>query len=241
MQQLTAGLAILGASGAALAQSSNVFANQKFAWSENVGWTNWADANARADGVFIAGSYLTGYVWGENIGWIDVGRVPANGVSYLNTNNTNYGVNINPATGVLSGYAWAENVGWINFDTAASLSAFNQEARFDRPARRFRGYAWGENIGWVNLDDNTHYVSYCPADVTTQGAGIGQPGYGVPDGLVTAADINFFVNLWGAGNLDADVTTQGAGIGTAGYGTPDGLTTGADINFFVNLWVAGCP
>ncbi len=37
------------------------------------------------------------------------------------------------------------------------------------------------------------------ADVTTQGSGAADPGYGVPDGLVTASDINYFVNAWSAG------------------------------------------
>ena len=36
----------------------------------------------------------------------------------------------------------------------------------------------------------------CIADVTTQGAGAGDPGYGEPDGLVTAGDINYYVNFW---------------------------------------------
>ena len=39
----------------------------------------------------------------------------------------------------------------------------------------------------------------CSADVTTQGAGSGDPGFGAPDGLVTGADINYYVNLWVAG------------------------------------------
>ena len=79
-------------------------------------------------------------------------------------------------------------------------------------------------------------------DVTTTGAGIGDPGYGVPDGQITAADINYYVNAWVANDLTiADVTTTGAAIGDPGYGVPDGLVTGADIQYFVNLWVAGCP
>jgi len=81
----------------------------------------------------------------------------------------------------------------------------------------------------------------CEADVTTQGAGVGDPGFGVPDGLVTGADINFYVNLWIVGDPGADLTTQGAGAGDPGFGVPDGLVTGADIQFYVNLWVAGCP
>ena len=83
---------------------------------------------------------------------------------------------------------------------------------------------------------------FCPADLTTQGAGVGDPGFGVPDGLVTASDINYFVNAWVSNDLSvADLTTQGAAVGDASYGVSDGLVTGADINYYVNLWVAGCP
>ena len=81
-----------------------------------------------------------------------------------------------------------------------------------------------------------------PADITTQGAGTGDPGFGVPDGLVTGADLSFFVNGWVADDLGvADLTTQGAGIGDPGFGVPDGLVTGADLSYFVNLWIIGCP
>ena len=47
----------------------------------------------------------------------------------------------------------------------------------------------------------------CIGDVTTQGTGEGDPGYGVPDGIVTAADINYYVNAWVNGDLAvADLT-----------------------------------
>jgi len=78
------------------------------------------------------------------------------------------------------------------------------------------------------------------ADITTQGAGVGDPGYGVPDGQVTAADLNYYVNAWVAGDLGiADITTQGASSGDPNYGVPDGQVTAADLNFYVNAWVAG--
>jgi|GEM_PF-1100109 len=80
-----------------------------------------------------------------------------------------------------------------------------------------------------------------PADVTTTGAGIGDPGYGVPDGSITAADIQFYVNLYVAADPAADLTTTGAAVGDPGYGVPDGSITAADIQFYVNLYVAGCP
>ena len=37
------------------------------------------------------------------------------------------------------------------------------------------------------------------ADLTTLGAPIGDPNYGVPDGAVTVGDLNYYVNLWIAG------------------------------------------
>jgi len=81
----------------------------------------------------------------------------------------------------------------------------------------------------------------CPADLTTQGAGAGDPGYGTPDGQVSAADLNYLVNAWVAQDpAIADLTTQGAGEGSPGYGTPDGAVTASDLNYYVNLWLAGC-
>jgi len=81
-----------------------------------------------------------------------------------------------------------------------------------------------------------------PADLTTQGAGIGDPGYGVPDNQVTAADLNYYVNAYVAGDIGiADVTTQGSGVGDPGYGVPDGMVSAADIQYFVNLYLLGCP
>jgi hypothetical protein len=141
---------------------SNVDEVLKFAWGENVGWTNWRDANATNQGVRVNVDFLEGYIWAENVGWINVG----DGGPYANTDDTDFGVNVD-TNGDLFGLAWGENVGWINFDTRAALTAFDQQARFDLLAGRFRGYAWGENVGWINLDDAEHYVAaeVCPACV----------------------------------------------------------------------------
>jgi|GEM_PF-718909 len=79
------------------------------------------------------------------------------------------------------------------------------------------------------------------ADLTTLGAGSGDPGYGVPDGSLTAADIQYYVNLFVAADPASDFTTTGAGIGDPGYGVPDGSITAADVQYYVNLYVAGCP
>ena len=82
----------------------------------------------------------------------------------------------------------------------------------------------------------------CVADVTSQNAPEGSPNFGVPDGAVTAADLQFFVNAWFVSDTAiADVTSQNAPEGSPNYGVPDGAVTAADLNFFVNAWIAGCP
>ncbi len=148
--------AVATASGiAAVNAQSNIDPAHKFAWCENIGWTNWLDANGMMDGVFVdtANGFLEGFTWSENTGWINAG--PGGG-PYLNTTGLNFGVNI-LGNGDLDGFAWGENIGWINFGWAAN-TANADRARFDSGASRFRGYAWGENVGWMNLDDGTHYV-----------------------------------------------------------------------------------
>ncbi len=141
----------------ALAQS-NIDPVQKYAWGENIGWTNWRDANDGDDGVEVGATFLAGFVWGENVGWINVGN--GNG-PYGNNDDTDFGVNIDPETGDLSGLAWGENVGWINFDGGAMADP-PQPANLEVCEHRFSGFVWGENVGWINLDDAEHYVAVGP-------------------------------------------------------------------------------
>ena len=102
--------------------------------------------------------------------------------------------------------------------------------------------AYGLGSGeFVLMDVSGDCSPHCVADTTTQGASIGDPTYGVPDGLVSAADLNFYVNGWVTDSPCADLTTQGAPIGDPLYGVPDGAVTAADLNYFVNAWIVGCP
>jgi hypothetical protein len=147
--------------GIALAQSNiDNTVPDKYGWGENVGWTNWRDANSAVDGVNVGAFVLRGYIWGENIGWINVGDgTPTSPPYYANANGTDFGVNID-ADGDLHGYAWGENIGWINFDGGA-MATPAQPARIicasppGQPLARLTGYAWGENVGWINLSDLT--------------------------------------------------------------------------------------
>jgi len=81
----------------------------------------------------------------------------------------------------------------------------------------------------------------CPADLTTTNASAEDPAYGQPDGQVTAADIQYYANLWVVEDPQADLTTQNAAQGDPAYGQPDGAVTAIDLQYYVNAWVAGCP
>ena len=128
-----------------------------YAWSENVGWTNWHASNAC---VAVAPTYLVGYVWAENIGWIKLGGTAGPSGSppqYLNTDQTNYGVNRDSDTGALSAYAWSENAGWINF----SATAHGPGVTMDTGSGKFDGYAWAENVGYIHFQNSSpsYYVA----------------------------------------------------------------------------------
>jgi len=48
--------------------------NAKFAWHENVGYINFADAGepVGSQAVRVGGTFLSGFAWGENIGWLNL-------------------------------------------------------------------------------------------------------------------------------------------------------------------------
>jgi hypothetical protein len=128
----------------AWADDCNISATDKYAWSENAGWTNWHDSYAC---VTVAPTYLAGYVWAENIGWIKLGS--DGGGPYNNDAADDWGVNRNSGTGALSGYAWSENAGWINFNPSHS------QVTMDTGTGEFDGYAWAENIGYIHFQNSS--------------------------------------------------------------------------------------
>ncbi len=180
-------MAILGS--IALAES-NVDPDHPFAWCENLGWTNWRQADGAVQGVNVGASFLTGFLWSENVGWINIGDgAPASLCGavpcYGNVESTDFGVNLD-LDGVLHGLAWGENVGWINFDTAHG----HDGARFDACRRRFYGFAWAENAGWINLDHALVYIGIgpcalgdidCDGNVASYDYAVFQPLLGGPE------------------------------------------------------------
>jgi hypothetical protein len=219
----------LALTGGLLAQSNvdNVVPN-KFGWGENVGWTNWRDANGALDGVHVGPFVMSGFIWGENIGWINVGDgSPTTPPYYANVDGSDFGVNIDP-DGDLHGYAWGENVGWINFDGGA-LATPPQPARIvcanppGQPLARLTGYAWGENIGWINLADLTpgKYVSV-DAAATPLLCDVNH------DGIKNGGDIQAFVARLIAGGADwRDVCSGDV------EAVPNGMIDPGDVPAFV--------
>jgi len=159
-------LLLLTVAGVVCAES-NIEPAHKYVWCENIGWTNWLDADGGSNGVKVSDSYLSGFIWAENAGWVNAGDgSPADGVHYANADDSDFGVNLASDDG-LYGYAWGENVGWLNFDTA---SLGSEKARLDVCTKRFYGYAWGENIGWLNLGDPVYFLAATlEADCNTNG------------------------------------------------------------------------
>ncbi len=226
---LLCSLSLLGVSGVLLAQSNiDTTVPNKHAWGENIGWTNWRDANAGAQGVNVGGFVLQGFIWGENVGWINVGDGTPGGPGgqYANVNGTDVGVNVS-SNGALHGYAWGENIGWINFDGGA-LATPALPARIlcatppGQPLARLDGYVWGENVGWINLAD-LNPTKYVAVDSATTPVSCDMN----MDGSVNGNDVQPFVNAMLGG-----ATWQNVCSGDL-EPPPDGMLDMDDVNPFV--------
>ncbi|MEZ6232633.1 MAG: GC-type dockerin domain-anchored protein [Phycisphaerales bacterium] len=78
----------------------------------------------------------------------------------------------------------------------------------------------------------------CAPDLTT-GAIAGQPGYGVPNGILNNDDFFYYLALFAANDPAADLTT-GAIAGQPGYGVPNGIINNDDFFYYLALFAAGC-
>ena len=138
---------ILLAGGAAFAE--NIDPNNKYAWSENLGWLNAQPSGPGGPGVQVSDSGLTGRMWSENAGWVNL--------SCLNSATcgaSNYGV-ANDGCGTLSGYAWSENTGWIKFAPANCSGDPTCGVKINPATGIFSGRAWSENAGWITFSATT--------------------------------------------------------------------------------------
>ena len=208
------GLALAAAAPAALAQTSNIDDANKHAWAENIGFTNWRDADSSSRGVHVYPTHLTGAIWAENTGWIRVGSGPLDGVAYSNKDESDYGINVDVPSGELSGYAWGENIGWVNFKGGANIGP-DKTAMYLYEKRRLAGYVWGENVGWINLDHSDAFVAVlCYSDFDA-------------NSFVNGDDFDSFVVEFEAGSAAADIDGNG-------------FTNGDDFDSFVAAFESGC-
>jgi len=115
-----------------------------WAWSSNIGWISFSCNNCDSDGD----------------GLTDRGKYPQCPVG---DPITDYGVDVDPDTGLFSGGAWSENIGWVSFESAhlADCPSAPCEARLD-----LDGTACGEVgqvcgwAGWGGWEDPYIFTKY---------------------------------------------------------------------------------
>ncbi|MEM9065871.1 MAG: GC-type dockerin domain-anchored protein [Planctomycetota bacterium] len=120
-------------------------------------------------------------------------------------------------------------------DPTDDVSIWTVQKFSDFPSSNF-------GIQWARVGTGVPAPS-CIPDVTTSGATlVGQPGFGVPDGIVDLDDLGYFLGFWLVGDLTADVTTTGGTlVGQPGFGFPDGIIDLDDLGYFLGFWLEGCP
>ncbi|MEZ6234982.1 MAG: GC-type dockerin domain-anchored protein [Phycisphaerales bacterium] len=79
----------------------------------------------------------------------------------------------------------------------------------------------------------------CAPDLTT-GAIAGQPGYGVPNGILNNDDFFYYLAQFAAGNVAVADLTTGAIAGQPGYGVPNGVINNDDFFYYLAIFAAGC-
>jgi len=92
-----------------------------------------------------AGSNLGGYAWSSNIGWISFSCDDE-----LVCPTSDYGVNIDLATGLFSGYAWSSNIGWISFNWADTGAPPNDDQCPGGPCTSQLNFPT-EVLGWMRV------------------------------------------------------------------------------------------
>ncbi|MBX3363773.1 MAG: hypothetical protein KF866_03315 [Phycisphaeraceae bacterium] len=99
----------------------------------------------------------------------------------------------------------------------------------------------------VNYQCLLYVGNITPADATGCQADLSgssdpnDPAYGVPDGVVDAADFFYYLDQFVAGNIAVADLTGSSDPNDPAYGIPDGVIDAADFFYFLDIFVAGCP
>ncbi|MEZ6234319.1 MAG: GC-type dockerin domain-anchored protein [Phycisphaerales bacterium] len=93
--------------------------------------------------------------------------------------------------------------------------------------------------GFRGIIEHLPATPACRPDLTA-GATPGQPGYGVPNGLLNSDDFFYFLAQYAAGNAQVCDLTATAVPGQPGYGVPNGVINSDDFFYYLGLYAAGC-
>jgi len=138
--------------GASAAGVSNTY---HYAWSENIGWIDFAypGGNVRVPigvGDLNGGAYVL-----SNNSWI------ALNCAFMDCCSTSNFKVSSDANGNLSGWAWSEKFGWISFSSSTDGSTINYGVKVattttsNYQAGEWDGYAWSDQIGWISFNCKT--------------------------------------------------------------------------------------
>ena len=112
---------------------------------------------------------VSGWAWSENIGWVSFS---CQNTMTVGTEGPDYGVDIDPTTGILSGYAWARGtdadvggIGWISFNQSdlTGCPSGTCQAKLDFTNHQLSGWAralayGGGWDGWIKLNGANYGV-----------------------------------------------------------------------------------
>ena len=104
---------------------------------------------------------VSGFAWSENIGWISFNCT--NPELPVPRCSNDYGVKIDPSTGIFSGYAWSENIGWISFNVGelTGCPSGTCQAQLTFATKQVSGWAKVlSNNSWIRLRDTNYGVSW---------------------------------------------------------------------------------
>ncbi|MCB9840403.1 MAG: hypothetical protein H6809_01965 [Phycisphaeraceae bacterium] len=125
-------------------------------------------------------------------------------------------------------------------ETATALHV-SRAAPSGESTRSYTGmrFSANANINATRFDFDLQPVGGgCDPDLTT-GAIPGQPGFGVPNGVLNNDDFFYYLFIFSNNDPAADLTT-GAIAGQPGYGVPNGIINNDDFFYYLAIFAAGC-
>ncbi|MCC6284660.1 MAG: S8 family serine peptidase [Phycisphaerales bacterium] len=95
-------------------------------------------------------------------------------------------------------------------------------------------------FGWGRVDARRALEGDVPCEADFSGsADPASPGYGVPDGVIDASDLFFFLDLVERQDPRADFTGT-VDPARPEYGVPDGVVDASDLFYFLDRFLEGC-